>query len=174
MKITATTNFDQVARHLRSLPPKIKGRVVARSLNHVGGTTRTNIKRIIVQASGLKSGVVGAGMSVKRATAFNPEYVIRVRGKYHNAGAFGAREIRSGVSAAPWKRRQRFKSAFMINGAVLVRTGSGRYPIKAVFGPSPARELMRPENGAQILITAHLSGKVMPRVRHELLRVLKM
>jgi hypothetical protein len=95
------------------------------------------------------------------------------KGEETNIALFGARQGKRGVSAAPWGRRRVFKSTFMIGrygGNVFRRRGPQRLPLKGVYGPNIARELLKDETRAAF--EAMLPG-IADRVGHELRQALR-
>ena len=146
--------------------------VMARALNHEGDKGRTQVKRALVRQTGIKFGMVNKAMKTVRASANMLTYVLEAKGDETNVSFFGARQGKRGVSAAPWGRRQVFKSTFMIagyGGRTYKRTSGNRFPIKAVYGPNIARELVKNETAAAF---RNASGGIADRVAHEIARVL--
>lgn len=148
-------------------------RAFARALNHEGDKGRTQVKRALVQVTGIKYGMIERGMATRRATQTSLEYKLEQRGNETNLNLFGARETASGVSAAPWNRRRIFKSSFIIEaygGKVYLRVGSRRFPIRQLYGPNLAREIIK---GAPAEAWEMGARSLQDRVSHELARMLK-
>ena len=76
-----------------------------------------------------------------------------------------------GVSAAPWNKRRIFVRSFIMPrfGRAFIRTSKSRLPIRPLYGPNLARELVKDSSAA-----AWQSGiaNIVARVGHELSRVL--
>lgn len=146
--------------------------VMARSLNHEGDKGRTQVKRVLVKQTGIKYGQINKAIRTIPATAATLTYRIVASGDETNISLFGASQGKRGVSAAPWGQRRVFKSTFIVgkfSGKVFKRTGKKRFPIKQVYGPNIARELVKGETAAAF--KAGASG-IADRVAHELSRIM--
>lgn len=117
---------------------------IRRGLNRTGEKVRTQVKRALVQQTGLKAGVINRAVKTRRANFSDLSYVLKSRGGNISLKHFGARETRAGVSAAPGGKQQIFPGAFIkggrfprrvalkMGGHVFQRTGSSRLPIEKV------------------------------------------
>lgn len=143
--------------------------VMARALNHEGDKGRTKVKRALVKQTGIRYGKINAAMKTIRASSARLTYILEARGDETNIAQFGARQGAKGVSAAPWGKRRVFKSTFFVGGRVFRRTGKARLPIKGVYGPNIARELVKDETAATFKAG---SAGIADRVAHEIARVL--
>lgn len=115
---------------------------IRRGLNRTGDKVRTQVKRALVPQTGLKAGVINRAIKTKRASYGRLAYEIKSRGGNISLKYFGARETRSGVSAAPRGQRQIFPGSFVkggrfprrvalkLGGHAFKRTGKGRLPIE--------------------------------------------
>jgi hypothetical protein len=117
-----------------------------RGLNHTGAVTKTQVVRVLAKQTGLKVRVIKrAVVEVKRANSASLDYIMQSSGGDIALKHFAAREVRRGVSAAPFGERQTFAGKFMragrfparvsvpkFNGHVFEREGSGRFPIVKV------------------------------------------
>lgn len=156
--------------------------VLTRAVNHTGLKARTQMRRVLVDQTGLKAGTINR--AVKSKNAFNGgAFTILARGGNIRLKFFGARETRKGVTAAPWNKRQLYAGTFMkggrfpnrvglkMGGAVLKRTGRGRLPIKGQrSGLFIADELIsgQSKDAFNSTVERELPG----RIAHELYRVL--
>lgn len=114
---------------------------VRRGINRAGSKARTQMKRALTRQTGLKTGTIGRALKARRASFSALSYEIRSRGGDVSLKFFGARETRSGVSAAPWGKRSTFGGSFLkgglfparkalrMGGHAFARTGKGRLPI---------------------------------------------
>ena len=146
--------------------------VIARALNHEGDKGRTQVKRVLVQQTGIKYGLINTAVKTIPATAASLTYTIEARGDETNLNLFGARQGKRGVSAAPWNKRRVFKHSFVIpayGGKVFVREGKARFPLKPLFGPNIARELVKDQSAEAFKAGA---ADIADRVAHEISRVL--
>jgi hypothetical protein len=148
--------------------------VMARALNHSGDKGRTQVKRALVRQTGIKYGMINSAMKTIRASASTLTYTLEAKGDETNISLFGARQGKAGVIASPWGKRQTFESTFMIGaygGRTYKRTSKygNRFPIKPVYGPNIAREMLKDETAATFK-----AGNVglADRIAHEIARVL--
>lgn len=146
--------------------------VMSRALNHEGDKGRTQVKRVLVKQTGIKYGEINKAIRTIGSTPATLTYRIVARGDETNISLFGASQGKRGVSAAPWGKRHVFKSTFIVarfSGKVFKRTSSKRFPIKQVYGPNIARELVKDESAAAFKAGSSL---IADRVAHEIARVL--
>lgn len=175
MDITINLRDDVLHRFGNQLAVLGEGQarvIMSRSLNHEGDKGRTQVKRALVQQTGIKYGLINQAMKTIYSTPASLTYTLEARGTETNLNLFGARQGQRGVSAAPWNTRRVFKSTFMIGrygGRVFRRVGKSRFPIKPMFGPNIAREIVKDESKAAFEAG---SANIADRVAHELSRVL--
>ena len=110
---------------------------LARAINHTGDKAKTQMTRALTAQTGLKRRVIVKALRVNKASPGALTYTIKSAGGNVGLKYFGARETRSGVSAAPWNNRSIYPHTFMKagwwpnrvvksnwNGQVFERTGS--------------------------------------------------
>ncbi|MFW6085221.1 MAG: phage tail protein, partial [Gemmatimonadota bacterium] len=124
-------------------------KAAARAINRTATTTRKEAVRAIAKHMGVRQKDVRDSTRIHRARpSVSPQAVIEFRGRSLNLIRFKARQIKRGVSAAPWGRRRVFPMAFIANirgsRAVMVRKKIGgkrvgRLPIRPVRGPGVAK-----------------------------------
>ena len=106
-----------------------------------------------------------------RATPATLTYTLKARGDETNIAWFGGVQRRKGVSAAPWNKRRIFARSFIVPrfGRAFIRTSKNRLPVRPVYGPNLARELVKDSSA-----TAWQSrvANIVARVGHELSRML--
>lgn len=110
-------------------------------------------------------------MKTIRATRSALRYQLEARGEETNLNLFGAKQGKRGVSARPWAARRVFKSSFIVpayGGRVFIRTSDERGPIRPLFGPNLAREMMRHPT---IHYWREAGGLIEARLIHELKRL---
>ncbi|NDV87986.1 hypothetical protein GTW51_14875 [Aurantimonas aggregata] len=141
---TDATGLRRLGEAMRGLSPKAFNVGASRALNHSGKIARTQVRRALTKQTGLKRDVI---VRAVKASASSPS-VLRYR--MEGAGGdialkyFAPREIRRGVSAAPFGKREVFAGTFLkggrfpgrkaigkFGGNVMKRLGSGRYPVEA-------------------------------------------
>lgn len=144
---------------------------MSRALNHEGEKGRTQVKRALVKQTGIKYGAVDKSMTTIRSTPATLTYRLKARGDETNIAWFGGVQRQKGVSAAPWNKRRIFAHSFIIPrfGRAFIRTSKKRLPIRWLYGPNLARELVKDYSAA-----AWRSGvaNVVARIGHEITRLL--
>jgi hypothetical protein len=142
---------------------------LSRALNHEGDKGRTRVKRALVKQTGIKYGAVDKAMVTVRATPATLTYTLKARGDETNIAWFGGVQRRKGVSAAPWNKRRIFRHIVPRFGRAFIRTSKCRLPIRPLYGPNLARELVKDSSAA-----AWQSGvaNIVARVGHEIGRLL--
>ena len=144
---------------------------MSRALNHEGGKGRTQVKRALVKQTGIKYGAVDKAIATIRATPATLTYRLKARGSETNIAWFGGAQRQKGVSAAPWNKRRIFAHSFIVPrfGRAFVRTSKKRLPIRWLYGPNLARELVKDTSAA-----AWQAGvaNIVARIGHEIARML--
>jgi hypothetical protein len=164
--------LQRFGNQLGALGDGLARRVMMRALNAEGDKGRTQVKKALVRQTGIKYGLINKAVETVRATPVSLEYVLKATGDETNLNLFNARQGKRGVSAAPWGRRQMFKHAFMVpayGNRVYVRTTDDRGPLKPLFGPNIARELVKDETADTF---RKGSAGIATRIAHEISRVL--
>lgn len=146
---------------------------VARALNRTVSEVRTAMARALVGQTGLKYGVVRSALSTMPASAGSLVAAIVAKGGFTPLAAFGARQTKKGVSAAPWNTRRVFPGTFIVaryGGNVYKRIGRARFPIAKLYGPAIPIELPRDQSRAAFETTT--PRVLVKRLDHELGRLL--
>lgn len=175
MEVRVDLLDEAVARfgnQLSALGNGLARTVMARALNHEGDKGRTQVKRALVKQTGIKYGKVNQAVKTIHANAGSLLYTLEARGDETNLGLFGARQGKRGVSAAPWAKRRVFKKSFAIgaySGKVYTRTSKKRFPLRPLWGPNIARELVKDETAATFQSGA---ANIVDRIAHEIAREL--
>ena len=142
-----------------------------RALNHTGDKARTVVKRTLAKQVGVTQAdlVKYGALEIKRASYGRLSYEMGTTGRHIPLKAFGARQTRKGVSAAPWGKRRTFPHTFAVSsmdGHVFKRVGSGRFPIKKLWGPNVAAEMLKkPTRTAWEGVAKDLPARVEHEVR---------
>ncbi|WP_065755226.1 hypothetical protein [Bradyrhizobium paxllaeri] len=121
---------------------------LSRALNWVGNKARTAAGRALAEQTGLRYGKVRAEIRTYPSRPTDLEYSIGVSGRPLGLKDFGARQVRAGVSAAPWATRRVFPHTFIVDklgGQVFVRESKKRLPIRKLWGPALPKELVKDE-----------------------------
>lgn len=175
------SQFTNISNALHAAGSKMP-LVLNRAINHTGDKALTQMRRVLVDQTGLKRNILVR--AVKGTKAFGPRgYVIRSRGGDIRLQFFGARETRKGVSAAPWNERRIYAGTFTeggrfpnrkalnLGGVVLKRVGKGRKPLKTIrSGLFIAKEMVSGQSEAAFYAT--VDRDLPGRIAHELYRVL--
>lgn len=144
---------------------------MSRALNHEGAKLLTQIRRAVVRQTSIRRELVTRNVRPIKSTRYTLEYAIRGFGRPMQIGEFQPREFRYGVRAKVWGRFQRFKSAFIVpayGGKVFVRKGAERFPLKGLYGPGIANELVR---GDVLETFERATPALRRRLEHELARL---
>jgi hypothetical protein len=153
-----------------------------RAINHTGDKARTAMRVALVIQTGLQRKTMNkAVVSTRASSKSGGNYTIRSKGGNVRLQFFHARETRAGVSAAPWNQRQVFASTFIkggrfpnrvalnLGGAVLIRSGKARFPLKTVKSGLFIPDEMVKGQSAQAFFTT-VERDLPDRLAHELLR----
>ena len=163
---------------------------LARAINHTGAKARTQMVRALVPQTGLKRKTIVKALRESKAGAGGLTYTIRSHGGNIRLKHFGARETRSGVSAAPWNQRSIWAHTFMKagwwpnrvtksnwNGQVFERIGSRGRTASGMHRFEVVRSgLFIPDEMVQgasaEAFTSAVASDLPARLEHELGRVL--
>ena len=142
MQINIRTNFAEVATKLGQLQEGIASKVLARTLNTVTAQAKTAMSVQIRREFAVSAAYVRERLAVRRAFAREGQFSISAelvggggRRRSANVIAFGARQVKGGVSVQISKgRRKVIKNAFIGNKGrtVFSRDGKARLPISPV------------------------------------------
>lgn len=145
----------------------------ARALRHEGRKAFTATKRALRKQTSIRSATVGKQVKFIGPRGDNLTAEVRATGEHLGIAHFKPKQFSYGVRAKVWGRQQRYPHAFIVNtlsGNVFVREGSGRLPIRKLWGPSIPREIVK---DASIKAFESKLTDVNQRAMHELSRVLK-
>lgn len=133
---------------------------LTRAINATGTVAGNVAIRETARRMGLNVGETRTYIRIKRATYTNIEYDVTGAGRPISLRAFGARQLRTGVSARPWGQRRLFRGAFIVpslGGSVYHRYGpkvrmtKGRYKgklrqaIRKMWGPAIPKVMLEAE-----------------------------
>jgi hypothetical protein len=144
---------------------------MSRALNHEGDKGRTQVKRALVKQTGIKYGAIDKAMATIRSTPATLAYRLKARGDETNIAWFGGAQRQKGVSAAPWNKRRVFAHSFIVPrfGRAFIRISKTRLPIRWLYGPNLARELIKDYSAA---VWRSGVANIVARVGHEIARML--
>lgn len=133
--------LDRLKRQLSHIPNGIN-KVVARAINKVASSARTQVVRKISAESGAKQKAIRSAISLSRANYTKWLAVIRIKNKRVPLIKFGARQNKKGVAyKIPGGQSGFIASAFIQtmpktgHKGVFIRKGVARLPIAEQFGP---------------------------------------
>ncbi len=167
-----TKSFDRLAERFAAAGVNVRP-ALARALNHTGDKTRTQVARALARQTGAKYGVIRGALASFRAGAGGLVYKIVAKGAFMSLKEFGARQTRSGVSAAPWNKRRIFPHTFIVatlGGHVFERTSKERFPIRKLWGPAIPREMVKDQSKSAFEST--VAHELPPRIEHEIAAIL--
>jgi hypothetical protein len=174
MQLMISAREQVLARYGNALASLGEGQArtaLSRALNHEGNKGRTQVKRALAKQTGIRYGAVDKATATIRATPATLTYTLKAHGDETNIAWFGGVPRRKGVSAAPWHKRRIFRHSFIVPrfGRAFIRTSKSRLPIRPLYGPNLARELLKDSSAG-----AWQSGvaNIVARVGHELSRML--
>ncbi|MFN3891989.1 MAG: hypothetical protein ACK4MV_16460 [Beijerinckiaceae bacterium] len=154
---------------------------LARALRHTGAKAKTQVIRALTKQTGLRRATIVR--AVKEDKSGRLTYELATKGGNIRLKYFGAREVRAGVTAKPWGKRQLFPGVWIrggiwpkrvtlnMGGHAFRRTSNKRLPIEG--GRSG---LYIPEEMIQGTTLDAFEGVVdrdlVARVHHELGRII--
>ncbi|HZW11896.1 MAG TPA: phage tail protein [Noviherbaspirillum sp.] len=143
VRITATSNFDEVAKMIGDLSEDVARKAAARAATRTVEQGRTKMSRDIRADFNLPASTVKDSLQVNKASASKGLSGIEAslealtrRGRSMNVIRFGARQTKKGVTVQIRKGggRKVVRNAFIANDGrtVFQRVGKKRFPIRAV------------------------------------------
>lgn len=166
----AIVEFEQA---LQELGTRAAARAMSDGLNKAGDKGRTPVKRALVRVTGIKYGQINKNFRTVRSRPETLQYEMIQSGFETNLNLFSARQLRKGVKARPWNQAQTFPGTFIVpryGNKVFQRTNAGgnrqvspaampegarpmaaprepssRFPIRQLWGPNLAREIVKGE-----------------------------
>ena len=175
MRVTVTLDaaVERFASRIAAFPAKAR-QAMAEGLNEGGDRERTQVRRALRHQTGVsKAGTITSHTDSRRASAGSLEYVIRGLGKGLPIRDFPVSAgTHSPVVARPWGVAHKFERSFRTSrkGLLRARRGASRFPIRALYGPSVAKEIVKDETAAEF--TANAGPKVERAVIKRLGRLL--
>ena len=130
-------------------------RAITEGLREGGDKTRTAVRRALVQQTGVKAYKSITSRTRSFAEDGGLRYVIVGAGKGMPLREFPAKIARGaggGVSGTPWATAHKFKRSFALRGrdidSARARTTSKRFPIRKLYGPSVAKEIVKGQSAS--------------------------
>jgi Prophage minor tail protein Z (GPZ) len=166
-----SADFARLSRAIGRLPSEIRHRAFASAMRRVGDTARSRIVKRNAERIDVAQKVV---REKTRVFTLGDSAEISVKSGQLSLAKLGGRETARGVSVP---LRGSYKSAFiaaMASGheGVMKRTGASRLPIHELYGPNPASDIVRHEPVYQQVLGEVADTVLIPRLLHELSRLL--
>lgn len=154
---------------------------LVRAINATGTVAGNVAIRETARRMGLNVGETKTYIRIKRASFGSIEYDVTGAGRPISLRAFGARQLRTGVSARPWGQRRLFRGAFIVpslGGSVYHRFGpkvrmtKGRYKgklrqaIRKMWGPAIPKVMLEAE--VTNAFNAAIRERLPARLDHEI------
>lgn len=147
---------------------------MARGLNDGGKVVFTQVRRALKTQMGLLSyGTVVKATDDIPASPSRLIYSMSGRGKGLPIRDFPVAANAGGpVTASPWGVPRTFERSFVTSkrGLLRARRGTAREPIRPLFGPSPAKEIVKDQ--ALATFEAAVPGIVEPTIMRRLIRLM--
>lgn len=119
------------------------------SLEAAGLKTRTQVRRALRQQTNVKQ-AKDVNDRTRSYSSGELSYTIAGEGKPLPMERINSLSVTSGpgggVSAAPWNVLRQFQRSFVLNGKYVARLGNSRMPLRRLYGPSMAKELVKDQS----------------------------
>ena len=144
MQISIKSDIKSVMRDLDAIERKVLPRALDRSINRIGGTANTLLRRGIAKEAGITQAKLKTRgfFSQVRSTIRTLTFSLIVKYGSIPLKDFNPRQTKQGVTAKAWNTRKVYDGAFVVDSLgrhVFVRKTKKRLPIKKLYGPIPAR-----------------------------------
>ena len=166
-------DLRQLIRAINNLPGEIKAKAMARAMHRLRDMARTQIVRRNAERTDLKQAEIR-----KKTTAYfnaggNTIEIVE-RSGWIPLYALGATQTKRGVRV---RLRGSYKSAFIAkmgsgHVGVMKREGTGRLPIRELFGPNPSHDITNNPDVYLEVMAGLINGHLAPRIMHEIGRLL--
>lgn len=165
------SEVERLGREISRLPDEIKAKAMSRAMRRMGQRARTEYVRMSSKRLSVPPSLI---RRIVREAMSAASIDLLVRSPWIPLRALGARQTRSGVSV---RLRGSYRSAFlatMSNGhrGVMKRSGKSRLPIFELYGPNPAHDITNNPEDYLDLLSQMIERELMPRMLHELGRLL--
>lgn len=119
------------------------------ALNRIGRDTNVKIKRALVTQTSIRKRDVDSSVRPFNSTPSTLRYVIHGTGGPKGLAYFRPKQKKVGVAVKVWGDSELYEHTFIVGaygGNVYKRLKHDRGPLKQLYGPGIARELMRDES----------------------------
>ena len=169
--------FDKLVGQITRLEVAVP-RAIAQGLNEGGDKVRTQVMRTLWKQTGLtKYGSVTSRIRTARGHEGGLTYQIIAPGKppipITEWPVTVTKGPGGGVDAKTWGVDHFFKRSFQeTNGALRARTKASRFPVRTLYGPSLAKELVSEKGSVPAVFYAATADIVLPIILKRLSRVM--
>lgn len=144
MQISVRSDMKRVLRELDAVERKVLPRAMNRSLNRIGGSANTIIRRQVAKDAGITQKALKARgfFSHIKSDLRRLTFTVIVKWGAIPLKDFNPRQTKLGVTAKAWGQRKVYDGAFIVDSLgrhVFVRKTKKRLPIKKLYGPIPSR-----------------------------------
>ena len=177
MDLDVRADMKKTMRHLTDVQQKKVPVATSRAINRAVSKVRTETRRDVSRRMGVQQKHIKGSFAIRRASRYVLSGVLTSRGRPIKLIYFkGTRQLKAGVKSSAYGKSRTHPGTFIANvGAghrgAFRRKGSGRLPIKELYGPSV------PETMAEKIIQDSMgrTGRQVFRkeFRRQLTRVLK-
>ena len=167
------SDFDVLGKDFLRLPGEIKAKAFARAMSRMRDMARTRIVERSAERTDLTRKMVRERTTAYFNAGGNTIEVVEKSG-WIGLYKLGATQTRLGVRV---RLRGSYRHAFIAqtksgHKGVFIRTGKERLPIRELYGPNPAHDVTNnPEEFTKVLAEL-IEERLLPRVIHELDRLL--
>jgi hypothetical protein len=138
-----TSGLERMAGRLEATRARLP-RAIAQGLNQGGDRVRTVVQRTLKeQTSVTLYRSITSRMRTARAFEGSLAYQIIATGKGIPIKEFPVEVVQGGVEAETWGAEHLFKRSFRQRylGGLRARIGTGRFPVRSLYGPALPKEL---------------------------------
>ncbi|MBZ8133241.1 phage tail protein [Afifella sp. IM 167] len=170
-----TSDVARMGRHISRLPAEMRVKAASRAMSRVRSMATTRVVRRSAERIDIpQKHVRGKTRSFAAFNAGGATQVILVRSGWIPLEELGARQGKRGVSI---RGRGQIRGAFrasMGSGhrGVFKRVGSARLPIRELFGPNPANDILTSPDEFLDVLEDVMRDVFAPRFLHEVDRLL--
>lgn len=166
------SDYARIAAAFGRLPVELRVAVYRRVMGRMTDMVRTRFVRLNAERIDVPPAIVRERTTAKQT---GDGIDVGVRSDWIPLIRFGARETRRGVSVrARGSYAQAFIARSKVAGSpqVMRRDGSSRLPVSVLFGPNPANDVVTDEAVYLGMLVDVVNANLMPRLVHEMYRVL--
>lgn len=165
--------FAMLARAIAKLPGELKAKAAARAMSRVRDMARTRVVKRSAERIKIPPSRVRALTTAHLNAGANTVDVI-IRSGWIPLFDLGATQTSKGVRV---RMRGSYRSAFIAqmqsgHKGVMMREGKARLPIRELFGPNPASDIVNHDEVYLEVLADVIETSLMPRYLHEIDRLL--